>query len=1236
MNVSTLIQPNVPDWAREAIWYQIFPERFRNGCPASNPQKEDLDKPPEEAWSVHPWGHDWYRQEPWESDMGSFYKAVYSRRFGGDLVGVMEKLDYLQNLGITAIYLNPVFQAQSLHKYDATCFHHIDPSFGPDREGDLKRLAEAQETDDPATWIWTAADRYFLDLVEEIHRRGMRVIIDGVFNHTGKACFAFDDLVKNGKESRYRDWYTVKKWNRNGTFEYEGWFGHTSLPELARTEEDLHPEVKAYFFNITQRWMAPDIAEGRACGVDGWRLDVAFCVPDGFWKDWRVHVKTLNPDAYITGEIVEMAEKWVQGDQFDAVMNYMWLFPVVIFFSGMGDVMDAADFKKRMNHLIETYPDEANAVMQNLLDGHDVGRVYSMIENGPNPDLLDFEHYFHASRVKSSVSFNTVRPSEQSRQTLMLMTVFQMTWLGAPMIYYGTEVGMWGANDPDNRQPMLWDDLKFEPEQCGINGAHPSPASRTLDRELFSFFQKVIQVRRESAPLNHGSVEWVDVGQDTAQAKSTDDSTSKNKEGVVICPPEKPAVRATIILDADWSLLKPEQKFSLVSKMSRFSRIPLTAFRLLPEKDDVKGYQALAAGSGNIESAKHEGLSLSWVVGCGRNVDQLPVVTILEGASKDGTMAEKLNYDIKGWHVSSNTPIVRNRVRRQAPLMGTVVPTLLPTGAPRPTELTATITPSTHIVPTEASPVLTSMIRTAGTQDTMTMTVTDTRMATGKVSVSPSVKATKTSFYQTPVITPTPTPTDVSATATPTEAPTRTFSPPVPSMTSTEGLSTLPGMTSSPYATGSVMMTKTTFIAPTKTEPATPPSAPTTPSVITEQPNQPPTLNRPIERIDVTNGIPLVFVIPADTFIDPEDGDTRNLRLTLLTADGSDLLPKWLTFDKKKQTIFAYTDKFIDVASYILVGQDKEGIAIQDVFEVHVLDANTIQENPPPVAMGATLNIDFDEFINNPELQLDVLNRIASVFGDPDASALTITGLQRGSVILSFTNNTIPKDSCPIDLIEELMKKLVTADGKPTQALIDAFAPNYTISGVEAAPQGTCVETTPVPTVKTFPPFQPPNDRDTGSNDAWITNVLPGVIVAFIIILAGIVVFILYRKNRKGKLSDEDQNTFINKGIPIIFAEELDEADKQPSSTPLIMKNEKPPLPPPEYTAEDGTRQPLLNDNNKPNEEPGKSSSVPMVDLGGSPPYEPPPPLTPSPPENRNPHAASTTRYQSPPAYVPP
>ncbi|MBU0676826.1 MAG: glycoside hydrolase family 13 protein [Verrucomicrobia bacterium] len=497
----------VPEWAKDAVWYQIFPERFRNGCPQSNPTAHDIGFDGKEDWAITKWGIDWYRRDERESRLGGFYHNVYHRRFGGDLVGVREKLGYLQDLGVTAIYLNPVFQAESLHKYDGNTFHHIDPTFGPDREGDIKALAEAKETDDPASWIWTSADRFFVDLVEEIHERGMRVIIDGVFNHTGRGFFAFEDLLKNGKDSRYTDWYRITKWKRNGKFDYMSWANHKALPELNRTDESLVAPVRDYIFNITRRWMDPDGNGNLKRGIDGWRLDVAFCVPHGFWKEWRRCVRGINPDSYLTGEIVGLAREYLQGDEFDAVMNYVWLYPSAAFFSP-GSRMDVHEFQSRHDEVRNAYSEPVTQVLQNLLDSHDVGRIASMLQNGVGEDW-NWDDYFHKSRVKSGADFRTSKPSEETYNALKQLTVFQMTYVGAPMIYYGTEVGMWGANDPDCRQPMLWNDIDYEPEAHRWRGK-TGPTPRGPDHELLEFFKKAIGLRNRYEVLRRGSIEWVD------------------------------------------------------------------------------------------------------------------------------------------------------------------------------------------------------------------------------------------------------------------------------------------------------------------------------------------------------------------------------------------------------------------------------------------------------------------------------------------------------------------------------------------------------------------------------------------------------------------------------------------------------------------------------------------------------------------------------------------------------
>lgn len=503
----------VPDWANDAIWYQIFPERFRNGWVGSNPRISDITDRRIPGWRVSPWGMDWYALDRWEQPTGDFWKTVFHRRYGGDLVGVRKKLGYLRDLGINAIYLNPVFKAQSAHKYDASCMHHIDPTLGPDRAGDLKKLTLANETEDPASWIWTEADLFFLEFLEDAHWHGIRVIIDGVFNHTGRNFFAFRKLLREGRPSRFADWYKIDKWNKDGTFDYGGWFGHKMLPEFARTKNDLAAPVREYIFNITRRWMDPNGDGNPSDGIDGWRLDVAFCVPMGFWRKWHRVVKGINPNAYTTAEIVARADEYLQGDTFDAVMNYMWLYPAVNFFAPHSKGFSAREVERSLNKLRRAYPAEVLPVLQNLLDSHDVGRIASMLENVKEP-IAEFGKYFEFSRVKHNKAFKTGRPGRAAYQALQQAIVYQMCGQGAPMLYYGTEVGMWGANDPCDRQPMLWDDVRYDDERYDVNGRLIRRAPRKPDRKLLAFVKKAIALRHEHAALRRGSMRWLRTGND--------------------------------------------------------------------------------------------------------------------------------------------------------------------------------------------------------------------------------------------------------------------------------------------------------------------------------------------------------------------------------------------------------------------------------------------------------------------------------------------------------------------------------------------------------------------------------------------------------------------------------------------------------------------------------------------------------------------------------------------------
>ncbi|MEM8864876.1 MAG: alpha-amylase family glycosyl hydrolase, partial [Planctomycetota bacterium] len=321
---------SAPEWAASAIFYQIFPERFRNGDPTNDPTRESLEFPDlvSPNWAITPWGKDWYARADWEKEGGDnfFDNGVFDRRYGGDLQGVIDKLDYLQELGINALYLNPVFYARSMHKYDGNTYHHIDPYFGPDPEGDFEKMAS--ETSDPETWQWTAADRLFLDLIKQAHSRGIRVIIDGVFNHTGRDFFAFQNLVEKQEDSPYRDWYIVQSFDNPDTpqneFKYKGWWGVQTLPEFADNDagDDLHPGPKEYIFDATAKWMDPDGDGDPSDGIDGWRLDVAAEVPNGFWSDWNAHCRELNPECYTVAEHWDDAAKFLAEGGFSATMNY--------------------------------------------------------------------------------------------------------------------------------------------------------------------------------------------------------------------------------------------------------------------------------------------------------------------------------------------------------------------------------------------------------------------------------------------------------------------------------------------------------------------------------------------------------------------------------------------------------------------------------------------------------------------------------------------------------------------------------------------------------------------------------------------------------------------------------------------------------------------------------------------------------------------------------------------------
>jgi cyclomaltodextrinase len=510
--------PRVPEWSKDAVWYQIFPERFWNGDKSNDPTSADIKEAwpflEPAGWQVHPWTSDWYKLQPWEEKTGKgFYQNSAMRRYGGDLQGVLDRLDYLAELEVTAVYFNPLFESPSHHKYDATMYRHIDNNFGPNPEKD-KTIWQEEDPADSATWQWTTADSLFLKLIKECHRRQIKVIIDGVFNHVGYTFWAFQDVLKNQEKSAYKDWFVIKSWDNQDTpqneFDYEGWASIRDLPEIREDENGLVSGFADHVHLVLKRWMDPNGDGDPSDGIDGWRLDVAEKVNINFWRIFRKWVKELNPEAYLTGEIwwedwsrnkMFNAAPWLQGDAFDGVMNYRFARAVKKFVIDQKEKINVQAFVDSLQNIARDYPDENFYALQNLIDSHDMERLASQIVN---PDRwID-----HGGNPAQDRQFDVRKPRGIEIDKQKLIAGLQMTLPGAPMIYYGDEAGMWGGDDPDCRKPMIWPELQYDPEV-----SHPYQLARpkdkvVFDQELFNWYKQLIEIRKAYNPLKTGKIEY--------------------------------------------------------------------------------------------------------------------------------------------------------------------------------------------------------------------------------------------------------------------------------------------------------------------------------------------------------------------------------------------------------------------------------------------------------------------------------------------------------------------------------------------------------------------------------------------------------------------------------------------------------------------------------------------------------------------------------------------------------
>lgn len=518
----------VPEWAQGAIWYQIFVERFNNGNPANDPRLEDIEGSwphlMPEGFAPTRWTSDWFEQEEWAKDTGEpFYLTVQSRRYGGDLQGVMEKLDYLDSLGVTALYLNPINDAPSLHKFDARNYHHIDRNFGRDPEADLRAMADENPVD-PATWVTTSADSLFFALIDAAHDRGMKVVIDVSWNHTGIRFWAWQDVLENQAASPYADWYRIEQLDDPATpeneFAYRGWAGVPELPELRKVgvpegydggaeEGDLNPGAKAHIMDVTRRWLDPNGDGDPSDGVDGFRLDVAEKVPLGFWRDYLAFVRAINPAAYLVGEI--WWEDWPHrmfdpkpwlGDVFDAVMNYRWYMPTRSLFAQAEPFLTPTQWVAHLDSVQSGISEPNLRSLMNLTASHDSPRFSTSMQNR--------QGYKTGMSRRDNKALQVSRPDEETRRSMQLLLVQQFTWIGSPHIWNGDELGMWGADDPDNRKPIWWPELRFDPEKASPDDVVTKETPVAGDMEWLSFYRDLVRLRKSNLQLlSHGATEEV-------------------------------------------------------------------------------------------------------------------------------------------------------------------------------------------------------------------------------------------------------------------------------------------------------------------------------------------------------------------------------------------------------------------------------------------------------------------------------------------------------------------------------------------------------------------------------------------------------------------------------------------------------------------------------------------------------------------------------------------------------
>ena len=484
------ISPNfsTPDWAKGAVFYQIFVDRFYNG-------DKDNDVLDNEYIYI---GEGTTKVEDWDK-----YPAAMGVRefYGGDLQGVLDKLDYLKDLGVDVIYLNPIFVSPSNHKYDIQDYDYVDPHFGVIKSDKGQVLPEGAKDNKKATKYINrvtnkvnleASNKLFIKLTEEIHKRGMKVILDGVFNHCGsfnkwldKECIyekqeGYEKGAYVDKKSPYHTFFKFFEEDWPYNYKYDGWWGHDTLPKLNYEES---PKLYEYILKIAKKWVSPPY------NADGWRLDVAADLGHTaeynhkFWRDFRKAVKEANPDAIILAEHYGDPGAWLEGDQWDTVMNYdAFMEPLTWFLTGVekhsdefrGDLLgNHQSFFDAMSHHMSRFHYQSLEVAMNELSNHDHSRFLTRTNR-----KVGRTHTLGPEAANENVNKGVFKEA----------VVVQMTWPGAPTLYYGDEAGVCGWTDPDNRRTYPWG---------------------KEDKELVSFHKDVIGIHKKSEALMRGSLKFL-------------------------------------------------------------------------------------------------------------------------------------------------------------------------------------------------------------------------------------------------------------------------------------------------------------------------------------------------------------------------------------------------------------------------------------------------------------------------------------------------------------------------------------------------------------------------------------------------------------------------------------------------------------------------------------------------------------------------------------------------------